>query len=133
MNKLVKTDAEWLAELGELAFQVTRRAATERPFSHPGFPKGPGTYRCVCCDAPLFDASTKFESGCGWPSFTAPVPGGPDGAVVDARTDSSGGMVRTETTCSSCGAHLGHVFPDGPGPTGDRFCINSACITLEER
>ena len=67
MHKVMKTDSEWLAELGDLAFQVTRRAATERPFSHPGFPKGPGTYRCVCCDAPLFDASTKFESGCGWP------------------------------------------------------------------
>ena len=100
MHKVMKPDAEWLAQLGELAFQVTRRAATERPFSHPGFPKGPGTYRCVCCDAPLFDASTKFESGCGWPSFNAALPND----MVEEHEDRSHYMVRTEVTCARCAA-----------------------------
>jgi peptide-methionine (R)-S-oxide reductase len=127
MHKVMKPDAEWLAELGELAFQVTRRAATERPFSHPGFPKGPGTYRCVCCDAPLFDASTKFESGCGWPSFNAALPND----MVEEHEDRTHYMVRTEVTCSRCDAHLGHVFPDGPPPTGLRYCINGVAVRFD--
>ena len=131
---VAKDEEQWRAELSPAEYAVLREAGTER--AHTGEytdAKTVGTYSCRACGAELFTSDTKFDSGCGWPSFTAPVPGGPDGAVVDARTDSSGGMVRTETTCSSCGAHLGHVFPDGPGPTGDRFCINSACVTLEER
>ena len=120
-----------LAErLDPMAWHCTQDAGTEQAFTGVYWDeKRDGTYRCAACDAVLFDSDTKFDSGCGWPSFTAPM----EGDVIDARTDSSRGMIRTETTCSSCGAHLGHVFPDGPGPTGDRFCINSACITLEER
>ena len=127
MEKVTKTDAEWLEALGDLAFEVTRRAATERPFSHQGFPKGPGTYRCVCCDAPLFDASTKFESGCGWPSFNAALPND----LVAEHEDNSHFMRRTEVTCSRCDAHLGHVFPDGPPPTGLRYCINGVAVRFE--
>ena len=113
-----------------MTWHCTQDAGTEQAFTGVYWDeKRDGTYRCAACDAVLFDSDTKFDSGCGWPSFTAPM----EGDVIDARTDSSRGMIRTETTCSSCGAHLGHVFPDGPGPTGDRFCINSACITLEER
>jgi len=120
-----------LAErLDPMAWHCTQEAGTEQAFTGVYWDeKRDGTYRCAACDAVLFNSDAKFDSGCGWPSFTAPVEGG----AVDARTDSSHGMVRTETTCSSCGAHLGHVFPDGPGPIGDRFCINSACITLEDR
>lgn len=125
MDKVEKSDAEWLAQLGELAFQVTRKHATERAFSHGGFPKGPGTYRCVCCDAPLFDASTKFESGCGWPSFTKPI----EPAHVAELRDTTHGMVRTEVRSAHGDSHLGHVFPDGPRDRGGlRYCINSASL-----
>ena len=119
-----------LAErLDPLAWHCTQEAGTERAFSGTYWDeKRAGTYRCVACDKPLFDSMTKFDSGCGWPSFTAPV----DGEAVEARSDLSHGMLRTETTCAGCGAHLGHVFPDGPAPTGDRYCINSACISLKE-
>ena len=127
MDKLEKTDAEWLAQLGELAFQVTRKRGTERPFSHEGFAKGPGTFHCACCDAELFDAATKFESGCGWPSFNAALPND----MVDETEDRTLGMRRTEVTCSGCDAHLGHVFPDGPPPTGLRYCINGVAVRFE--
>jgi peptide-methionine (R)-S-oxide reductase len=125
-----------LAEsLDPKAWNCTQEAGTEQAFTGIYWEeKRSGTYRCIVCGAALFDSGAKFDSGCGWPSFTEPVANDPKtDSVVDARVDSSHGMVRTETTCSSCGAHLGHLFPDGPGPTGDRFCINSACITLEER
>ena len=127
MQKVRKTDAEWLAELGELAFQVTRRSATERAFSHPGFAKGPGTYHCVCCGAALFDASTKFESGCGWPSFHTALPND----MVGETEDLSHFMRRTEVHCEGCDAHLGHVFPDGPPPSGLRYCINGVAVRFD--
>ena len=110
-------------------WQVTQEAGTERPFTGEYWnTKSAGTYRCRVCDAELFRSETKFDSGTGWPSFTAPVVGD---AVADHR-DLSHGMIRTESTCANCGAHLGHVFPDGPGPEGLRYCMNSASLRLDE-
>jgi peptide-methionine (R)-S-oxide reductase len=129
MAKITKTDAEWLEQLGNLAFQVTRKHGTERAYSHEGFPKGPGTYHCTCCDAALFDATTKFESGCGWPSFTATMANN----QVSESEDLSHFMRRTEVHCTDCGAHLGHVFPDGPPPTGLRYCINGVALRFEPK
>ncbi len=126
--KIQKTDAEWREQLSESAYRVTRQAATERPFSHPGFAPGPGTFLCTCCGEPLFTKETKFESGCGWPSFTAPL----KGEAVEEHVDTSHGMRRVEVTCSSCGAHLGHVFPDGPPQAGGlRYCINGVALDFE--
>lgn len=127
MTKIQKTEAQWRAELDDLTFRVTRQAATERPFSHPGFPKAPGRFTCTCCGAELFDQQSKYDSGCGWPSFT--VPAAPEN--ITESEDTSHGMIRTEVTCSQCGAHLGHVFPDGPGPTGLRYCINGVALNFE--
>ena len=127
MTKIQKTEAQWRAELDDLTFRVTRQAATERPFSHPGFPKAPGRFTCTCCGAELFDQQSKYDSGCGWPSFTAPA--APEN--IAESEDTSHGMIRTEVTCSQCGAHLGHVFPDGPGPTGLRYCINGVALNFE--
>ncbi|WP_126976769.1 peptide-methionine (R)-S-oxide reductase MsrB [Frigidibacter oleivorans] len=127
--KIEKTDAEWREELGdELTFRVTRQAATERPFSHPGFAPGAGVFHCVCCGQKLFTKDTKYDSGCGWPSFTAPA----DAKAVDEHEDLSHGMRRVEVTCSNCGAHLGHVFPDGPRDAGGlRYCINGVALEFE--
>jgi len=126
-DKVTKTEAEWLEQLGELAFRVTRQAATERPHSHPGFPQGPGNFTCACCGAALFTKGEKFESGCGWPSFTAPA----QGAAIGEHTDTSHGMMRTEVTCDSCKAHLGHVFNDGPRDRGGlRYCINGVALVF---
>ena len=121
-RKIVKSDAEWRAQLSPEAFRVTRQAGTERPFSHPGFPEDEGHYACVCCGAPLFAGDAKFESHCGWPSFSRP------GGAIDEHEDRGLGMVRTEVRCTDCDAHLGHVFPDGPPPTGLRYCINGAAL-----
>jgi peptide-methionine (R)-S-oxide reductase len=124
-RRVEKSDAQWRAQLTEEQYMVTRQQATERPFSSEmcGVFE-PGRYHCVCCDTPLFDATMKFESGTGWPSFTAPL--SPD--VVAYHLDTSHGMQRIENTCNVCDAHLGHVFPDGPPPTGLRFCINALSL-----
>ncbi len=127
-DKLLKTDAEWRAQLTPEQYQVTRRAGTERPFTGRYWDsKTPGTYACVCCGQPLFASGTKFESGTGWPSFWQPVS---DDAVA-TREDRTLWMARTEALCTRCDAHLGHVFPDGPQPTGLRYCMNSASLRLE--
>ncbi len=126
MDKVQKTDAEWRAQLSDLAYKVTRQHGTERAFTHDSFPKTPGTYRCVCCDAPLFDQTTKFDSGTGWPSFYAPL--APE--AVETQEDRGFFMRRTEVHCARCEAHLGHVFPDGPAPTGLRYCMNGVAMTF---
>lgn len=127
MEKIVKPDSEWKEQLSELAYKVTRKHATERAFAHDDFPKEAGTFNCVCCGAPLFDQETKFESGTGWPSFYAPL----DTEMVGEKSDNSWLMRRTEVHCNRCAAHLGHVFPDGPQPTGQRYCINGVALTFE--
>jgi peptide-methionine (R)-S-oxide reductase len=126
-DKILKSDAEWQAELSPMAFKVTRKHGTERAHSHDNFPKTPGAYLCVCCGAPLFDNAQKFESGTGWPSFWAPA----EDAPVATREDRGLFMRRTEVHCDRCEAHLGHVFPDGPQPTGLRYCINGVSLTFE--
>ncbi|MGL6209105.1 MAG: peptide-methionine (R)-S-oxide reductase MsrB [Paracoccaceae bacterium] len=126
MTKVQKTDAEWRAQLSDLAYKVTRRHGTERAGTHDNFPKEAGTFSCVCCDAPLFDQAAKFESGTGWPSFFAPL--APE--AVETTEDRSFFMRRTEVHCAQCEAHLGHVFPDGPAPTGLRYCMNGVAMTF---
>jgi len=124
---IIRSDAEWRAQLSDLAYRVTRKGATERAFTHDDFQKRPGVFLCICCDAPLFDAATKFESGTGWPSFHSPI-----ADATGTREDRSLFMRRTEVHCARCAAHLGHVFPDGPPPTGLRYCINGVALRFAE-
>ncbi len=130
MAKVTKTDDEWRQEMTPEEYAIMREAGTERAFTGEYWDtKTPGTYRCRACGAELFDSDTKYDSGSGWPSFYAPVE---EGAVA-TQIDNSMMMERVEVLCSSCEAHLGHVFPDGPQPTGLRFCMNSASLKLDER
>jgi len=130
MHDVDKTDAQWKEELSEESYRVARRGGTERPFTGVYWNnKEPGVYHCVCCGAKLFDSEQKYESGSGWPSFRKPL----EPANIDEHEDHGLGMRRTEVRCSKCGAHLGHVFEDGPEPTGLRYCINSASLKLDKR
>jgi peptide-methionine (R)-S-oxide reductase len=127
-HKVVKSDEQWRQELTPAQYDVLRRAGTEPPFSGEYvYNKESGDYRCAACGTPLFDADTKFESGTGWPSFTEPAVA----EAVELRPDDSLFMKRTEVLCRTCGGHLGHVFDDGPGPDGQRYCINSAALAFQ--
>jgi peptide-methionine (R)-S-oxide reductase len=128
MTKLEKTDAEWRAELTPEQYRVLREKGTERPFSGEyDHVFEDGTYRCAGCGAELFRSDTKYDSGCGWPAFYAPA----GEQAIDEESDTTFGMVRTEVMCSNCGGHLGHVFPDGPPPTGLRYCINGVALNFK--
>jgi peptide-methionine (R)-S-oxide reductase len=124
-RKVQKTDAEWRAQLDATQYEVTRHAATERPFTGQYWDHfHSGQYQCIGCGTSLFESTTKFDAGCGWPSYWAPI----NSEVIERVIDHAHGMVRIEVRCNACGAHLGHVFEDGPAPTGERYCINSAAI-----
>jgi len=129
-DKIVKTDAEWRAQLSPEQYRISRQQGTERAFTGAYWDcHDDGIYRCIGCGTPLFDSTTKFDSGSGWPSFTAPV----DPGTVEELEDRSHGMRRVEVRCARCGGHLGHVFPDGPRPSGLRYCVNSASLDLKPR
>jgi len=129
-EKITKTEEEWRAQLTAEQYHVTREHGTERPFTgeYDGC-KDAGTYNCICCGNPLFASDHKFDSGTGWPSFYQPL----DGEAVETQTDRALFMTRTEVHCAKCDAHLGHVFPDGPAPTGQRYCMNSVSLKLDRK
>lgn len=129
-SKITKSDAEWRAELSPEQYAILRQRGTERAFTGIyNDEKSPGTYRCAGCGVELFMSDDKYDSGSGWPSFVSPA----SNDAVKTETDASHGMLRTEVTCANCGGHLGHVFPDGPAPTGQRYCINSAALRLDPK
>ena len=128
MSKIYKTETEWKEELSDIAFDVTRKGATEMAFSNDSFPETPAYFRCVCCKEILFDSAHKFESGSGWPSFFKPE----DDERIEYIEDKTFGMVRVEVNCKRCGSHLGHVFDDGPAPSKLRYCINSLSLKLDK-